>query len=239
MSVLDENDGVGIALLKQREELGDAVEHVYVEDPPLTDPHDDRSVLGRGTFGITYRMNNTHNNYKYAVKRVRFSHALEHAVSETELLNECNLLQKVAHPHIARYFVHFVSKERRFFNIVMELIEGGTIDKKVVCVPAPSQHEIFGWALQLAIALKYMHGKQVYHRDLKPQNVMLTASGNIKIIDLGLACIVASAKYAESKVGTQVYSSYEKREGIPYDGRDDVWATGCILLELTTRARYG
>jgi serine/threonine protein kinase len=239
LSLADQNDGIGATLWKRKEELGDAIEHVYVEEPPLIDLYDDRCVLGRRIFGTTYCMINSDNNYKYAVKRVRIKDALANGVSESMLLRECNYLLKVTHPNIARYYIHFISKEKRFFNIVMELIEGGTIVSRITCVPAPNQTEILKWAKQMATALRYMHEKRVFHRDLKPENVMLTAGGNIKIIDLGLACIVSSAKYMASKVGTHTYSSYEKREGIAYDGRDDVWAVGCILLELITRTRWG
>jgi serine/threonine protein kinase len=88
----------------------------------------------------------------------------------------------------------------------------------------------------MALALSYMHGENVLHRDLNPDNVMLTARSKVKIIGFGHACCVS--EYAESTVGARTHASFQKLTGLKYDGRDDVWALGCILLELLLRTRY-
>ena len=108
---------------------------------------------------------------------------------------------------------------------------------QVHATPAPSVDAITEWARQMASALAYMHSEHILHRDLKLDNILLTSLSKIKIIDLGFACVAATMAANATKVGAPLYASYEKTNGIPYDGRDDVWAVGCILLELLTRSR--
>jgi hypothetical protein len=216
---------------------GDRVEERFHEDPPMESLYDKRSILGKGVFAVTHRMINFMDGRKYAVKRVDVEDAAKNGVTRASLANECAILERLTHPHVARYFLSFNSHRGLHFNIVMELIEGGTLAEKVTCIPAPTELEIVEWARQMASALSYMHGEGVLHRDLKPDNVMLTLTSKIKIIDLGLASVATSAAYMHTKVGTSTYSSFEKLTGLPYDGRDDVWAVGCILLELLTGTR--
>ena len=86
---------------------------------------------------------------------------------------------------------------------------------------------------QVASAIAYIHSLNIQHRDLKPDNVMLDASGRAKIIDFGLACISdASRSRSRTKVGTDAYSSPEKAKSERYGPADDVWAIGCMLAEL-------
>ena len=67
---------------------------------------------------------------------------------------------------------------------------------------------------------------------------LLDGKKKVKLADVGLACVVSSSSFAQSKVGTALYMSYEKaHDGYFYDGRDDVWASGCVLIELLTKKR--
>jgi serine/threonine protein kinase len=106
----------------------------------------------------------------------------------------------------------------------MELFEEGTLADKVTCVMVPSELEI--------LELSYMHVQGVLHRNLKPENLMLTRTGEVKLAGFELPCIrtIPAAEYT-------VYTSFERTMGLPYDDRDDVWAVGCILLELLCRDR--
>jgi predicted Ser/Thr protein kinase len=225
-------------LVRMKSADGDLVGERFRKDPPPQGPDDENSILGRGSFAVTFRMVNSKDGRVYAVKRVNTIHAAESGVTRPALAKECEILQRLTHPHIARYFLDYDSHDDQYFNIVMELVEGGTLAKKVMCTPAPTEVEVVEWARQMASAMSYMHGEGVLHRDLKPDNVMLTSSSKIKFIDFGLASAFTSKACQHTQVGATTYASYEKLCGSGYDGRDDVWAVGCILLELVIRARY-
>jgi hypothetical protein len=221
-----------VELLREEEAFRNTRQRSYVGCPPLEDAHDDRALLLQDGFGDMYRMTNTVNGGNYAVKRLRVALLPGKEVSIAALAQECKTLQALSHTHIARNITMFLSKEGRFFNIVTELVEGGTLAEKLTCTPAPTKGEIVEWMRQMASALSYMHNAGVLHRDLKPENAILTRIGEIKLVGLKLVCLASSAD------ALSPYTSFEKATGGPYDGRDDVWAAGGILYELLTRERY-
>jgi tRNA A-37 threonylcarbamoyl transferase component Bud32 len=223
-------------LARQKSSQWAAVENLYSEEPPMSDALDARSVIGQGVLSIAHRMRNVNDGRIYAVKRVKLSAVASRTVTKEMLLRECAILERLSHPHITRYFLNFDSKGGDFFNIVLELIDGVALAEKITCSAAPTEAQVVEWGRQMALALSYMHGEGVLHRDLNPDNVMLTARSKVKIIGFGQACCVT--EYAESTVGARTHASFEKLTGLKYDGRDDVWALGCILLELLLRTRY-
>jgi serine/threonine protein kinase len=120
----------------------------------------------------------------------------------------------------------------------MELADGGDLALKVGCDPLPSLAGIKKWLLQCLSALNYMHTvKRIWHRDIKPENILLTSAGDIKIADFGLACVEKSSLSKYSFAGTLTYASYEKGHGLRYDSKDDIWALGCVFVELLTGKR--
>jgi hypothetical protein len=197
----------------------------------------DRHLVSQGAFGATYRTFNDSDGSARAAKRLNLAMLRSIGITAETLTHECNFLENLSHPHISRYFTPVLSPSSSIFTVMMEYIEGRTLADKVTCNPSPTPGELIDWTAQLTSALQYLHGKGLQHRDLKPENVKLTADGQVKIVDLRLVCI-AGTNGKLLAGGLTVYSSYEKLVGQPYDGRDDMWALGCILLELLTRARY-
>jgi len=150
--------------------IGD-VESIYIREPEPDDSDDDRSVLGKGVFGITHRMKSRHDGRVYAVKVVDLKHAK--GINLKSLKDEASLLADLTHANIVRYFTSFSSKRERYFNLVMELVIGGTLEE-VFLPPAP-RASLAEWkkiASQLTAALVYMHSLRVLHRDLKPDNIL-------------------------------------------------------------------
>jgi hypothetical protein len=218
-------------LVRQEKEFCNALQHQYIEDPPLQDFNDDRALISEGRFGEIFRMNNTSAGVTYAVKRLRLELLAPLGVTVATLAEQCEGLLTLSIPHIGRYSQMFLSKEERFFNIAMELVEGDSLAEKVVCIPTPTESEVVEWTWQMASALSYMHSAGVLHRDLRPENIILTQTGEIKLVGLQIPCLPSAASLLT------VYTSFERVAGLRYDCRDDVWAMGCILLELLNRAR--
>jgi hypothetical protein len=199
--------------------------------------YSERQLISQGVFGATYRTSDDTDGSTRAAKRLNLAMLRSIGIAVEALTHECKVLEGLVHPHIARYCTPVLSPSSSIFTVMMEYIEGGTLADKVTCNPSPTPGKLIDWTTQLTTALQYLHGKGLQHRDLKPENVKLTADGQVKIVDLRLACI-AGTNGRLLAGGLTLYSSYEKLVGLPYDGRDDMWALGCILLELLTRARY-
>ncbi|KAJ1473157.1 kinase-like domain-containing protein [Baffinella frigidus] len=131
------------------------------------------------------------------------------------------------------------------YYLVMEFAEGGTLAKRVCA--SLSTDDARRWSLQLARVLEYIHDQSMAHRDLKPENVFLTKALDIKLGDFGLAKDLGpnsstTMSQAMTQVGTTNYFSPELGEGLSCGAKgsvrgNDMWALGCIVIELVRRER--
>lgn len=156
---------------------------------------------------------------------------------------EVKVLSSLRHPYIVRYWESF--NHDRHLCIVMDLCEGGDLwqyisqcKKKHHQIQEP---QVVRWFTQLLLALKYMHEKNVLHRDIKTQNIFLARReresntlGCVKIADFGISKILGegSDAFARTLVGTPYYLSPEMCQKQPYACPSDVWALGCVLYEM-------
>ena len=220
------------------------IQDQYVYDPYDSDDSDqEASLLGEGSFGSTHTMKNLDDGRVYAVKLVKIKKT---GVGVEKLREECARLSMLNHPNIVRYFTAFRFKKNKFFAIAMELLKGGSLLERLQQVSGPltssqrqREAQTAQWARQVASALAYMHGLRMQHRDLKPDNVLFDEHQNARVIDVGLAVVVVakskvSAAGGANKVGALMYQSPEKAQGRAYDGKDDVWALGCMLAGAVT-----
>lgn len=90
-----------------------------------------------------------------------------------------------------------------------------------------TEDEILNWFIQIAIALEYIHGRKVIHRDIKTSNIFLTGNGTVKLGDFGISKVLENTNEAAmTVVGTPYYMSPEVCENKPYTFKSDVWALG-------------
>ncbi|CAD7960208.1 unnamed protein product [Amoebophrya sp. A25] len=203
-------------------------------------------VVGEGSFGKCYlvadRNSGTDFNSNGIVERQK--HFIQKVVdlarmSEREKEDthrEVQLLHKLKHPYIIRYRESYVAMNR--LCLVMDFAEGGDLysrirrQKKEVRAPFP-ENLVLRWFTQISLAVKYIHDQRILHRDLKTQNVFLTARDTIKIGDFGIARVLShTADVAKTAIGTPFYMSPEICQARPYDYKSDVWALGCCLYEM-------
>eukprot|EP01033_Poteriospumella_lacustris_P005838 gene5838-biopygen2602 len=207
------------------------------------DFREEEDKLGQaGSYGVTFKATYRPDGKQYALKRVNVRQS---RLSEEVIQREAESLKQLCHSNIVRCYYSFFDEDDAFFYVVMELVLGKTLTAYVRSPRPPSGQVMLKWLRQLTSALVYMHGDcRLVHRDLKPDNIMITQDmEDVKIIDFGLARNVvfqgragaAEMERMTAGVGTPLYMSYEKMEGLSYDGRDDVWAVGCIFLELILR----
>jgi len=169
----------------------------------------------------------------------------------TRFEREAQALAALNHPHIAAiYGFEDLGGVR---GLVMELVEGPTLAERVTQGAVPIS-ESLRYAKQIAAALDAAHEKGIIHRDLKPANIKLSADGEVKVLDFGLAKAVQPDSGASQQVsasptltaratelgiilGTGAYMAPEQARGKPVDKRADIWGFGCVLFELLTGKR--
>src|SRR6267378_2388859 len=154
--------------------------------------------------------------------------------------HEARLLASMQHPALPRVSDHFVEGDRAF--LVMQFIGGVDLARIIAQQPGPLPREqVIAWADQLLDALIYLHtrDRQVIHRDIKPHNLKLTATGQIALLDFGLAKAQASdvsgSNSSTSIFGyTRRYSPLEQIHDQGTSPRSDIYALGATLYHLLT-----
>lgn len=200
--------------------------------------------IGAGGMGVVYKAQDTHLNRPVAIKVLP-----EVLAGDAERLGlferEARLLGVLSHPNIAP--IHGLEKAEGRPFLVLELVEGLTLAERLKKGPIPVE-ETLEACRQVAGGLETAHDKGIIHRDLKPANIKLTAEGQVKILDFGLAKALHdqigsedfTVKNADPVtvsgviLGTASYMSPEQAKGRPVDRRADIWAFGCVLYEMLT-----
>ena len=195
--------------------------------------------------GVVYRARDTRLGRTVALKVLRPG-------SDPELLHrldrEARAASALNHPNIVQiYDVGVAAGEAGEHYVVMEYVEGETLRRRLARGPLPVQ-EVLDLGAQLADGLARAHRAGILHRDLKPENLVVTPEGLLKILDFGLAKVVAAplgdvdaretltrhGTQAGMLVGTLEYMSPEQASGRPVDARTDQFAVGTILGEMAT-----
>ncbi len=206
--------------------------------------------LGAGGMGEVYRARDTKLNRDVAIKVLPEDFATDpDRLARFE--REAKLLASLNHANIATIYGLEDEGDQRF--IVMEVVEGETLAKRLSRSGRIEVDDALDMARQIAEALEAAHEKGIVHRDLKPANVMLTRDGKVKVLDFGLAkamegggaseaptdspTITAGYTRAGTIMGTAAYMSPEQAKGNVVDKRADVWALGCVLYESLVGVR--
>uniref|UniRef100_A0A8C0GR93 Serine/threonine-protein kinase Nek8 n=1 Tax=Chelonoidis abingdonii TaxID=106734 RepID=A0A8C0GR93_CHEAB len=193
-------------------------------------------VVGRGAFGIVHLCLRKADQKLVIIKQI----PVEQMTKDERLAaqNECQVLKLLNHPNIIEYYENFL--EDKALMIAMEYAPGGTLAEFIHkrCNSLLDEDTILHFFVQILLALHHVHTKQILHRDLKTQNILLDKHRMIvKIGDFGISKILSSKSKAYTVVGTPCYISPELCEGKPYNQKSDIWALGCVLYELASLKR--
>jgi serine/threonine protein kinase len=131
--------------------------------------------IGSGSFGSVYKVKSLYTGEILCMKKINFQN--DDAILKN-IQKESHLWYNLSHPNIVKYIKSFV--EQDYYCIVMELIDGLTLDQFLLQHPNLNEIEILDLFLQLLNAVKYVHDNEVLHRDIKPQNILLTKENQIK-----------------------------------------------------------
>ena len=193
--------------------------------------------IGQGGMAFVYRVYDTHLSREVAIKIIRtdlFGPAvLKELLKRFE--REAKALAQFDHPHIVHVYDFGEYGDSPY--LVMQYLSGGTLESKMG-MPFDWQ-EAVDLILPLAQALDYAHQRDVIHRDIKPANVLLTADGQPKLTDFGIAKMLQSGPLTAitgtgMTIGTPEYMSPEQAMGDSADHRSDIYSLGILFYELIT-----
>ncbi len=207
-------------------------------------PYEIVSPLGAGGMGEVYRARDTRLERDVAIKVLP-----ERLATDRERLTrferEARSASALNHPNVVT--IYDVGEEGSIFYIAMELVEGKTL-RELMAAGALPLRELLQIGSQAAEGLARAHSGGILHRDLKPDNLMVSEDGFVKILDFGLAKMTGSGTEPEVTIsreltmsgavmGTVPYMSPEQARGRPLDFRSDQFSLGCILYEMATGRR--
>ncbi|KAG6550835.1 hypothetical protein Mapa_007631 [Marchantia paleacea] len=199
-----------------------------------------QEVIGKGSYGVVCSAIDTHTGEKVAIKKI--NDIFEHVSDATRILREIKLLRLLRHPDIVEVKHIMVPPSRREFKdiyVVFELMESDLHQVIKANDDLTREHYQF-FLYQLLRALKYIHTANVYHRDLKPKNVLANADCKLKICDFGLARVAfndaPTTIFWTDYVATRWYRAPELCGSFfaKYTPAIDIWSIGCIFAEVLT-----
>lgn len=147
---------------------------------------------------------------------------------------EVDMMKDHVHPNILQYFGSFYSSKTMELNVVIEYVSARDVTSQIKSGPlneVAAAHIVF----QTLQGLAFLHAKNIMHRDIKPDNLLLDHDGTVKLADFGIAAQLENdAEKRTSSVGTPWYTAPEVINGEEYSYTCDVWSLGCTLFELLT-----
>ncbi|KAK4800599.1 hypothetical protein SAY86_021086 [Trapa natans] len=231
---------------------------IYSNGPTAPDPHKDtleleffseygeanryliHEVIGKGSYGVVCSAVDTHTEEMVAIKKI--NDVFEHVSDATRILREIRLLRLLRHPDLVEIKHIMLPPSRREFRdiyVVFELMESDLHQViKINNDLTPQHHQYFLY--QLLRGLKYIHSANVFHRDLKPKNILANADCRLKICDFGLARVsfndAPSTIFWTDYVATRWYRAPELCGSFfsKYTPAIDIWSVGCIFAEILT-----
>ncbi|XP_071349793.1 serine/threonine-protein kinase Nek4 isoform X2 [Trachinotus anak] len=191
-------------------------------------------VVGKGSYGEVNLVKHKSDRKQYVIKKLNLTTSSKRERRAAE--QEAQLLSELRHPNIVTYRESWEGDDRQLY-IVMGFCEGGDLyhrlkQQKGELLP---ERQVVEWFVQIAMALQYLHERNILHRDLKTQNIFLTKTNIIKVGDLGIARVLENQNdMASTLIGTPYYMSPELFSNKPYNHKSDVWALGCCVYEMST-----
>jgi serine/threonine protein kinase len=188
--------------------------------------------LGHGGMGIVYKALRLEDGSPVAIKMLTGNRAIQPG-DRMRLVREAGITGQLMHPNIVKVFD--IGQHKGNLYIVMEHLDGYSLDRIINARLQFSLEQKLLLIINICNALDYAHSKGVVHRDIKPSNIFVSKDGSHKILDFGISTLMEMTGTSSTKsdiAGTWLYMSPEQIDGVPVDGRSDIWSVGVTLYEL-------
>ena len=185
-------------------------------------------IIGTGAFGKVFLARYLGTESYYAIKRMD-KLLLREKRQLDNIYNESKILQEVCCCPFIVNFLHMIETEQYVF-LVMEYVKGGELFYYIRKYHSFSDYGVVFFAAEILVALKHMHSKNILYRDLKPENVLISESGHVKLADFGFATQLNENVY--TICGTPEYMAPEKLLGNGDAKVTDYWSLGCLIYEM-------
>ncbi|KAH8903153.1 protein kinase [Coniochaeta sp. PMI_546] len=190
-------------------------------------------VVGRGAFGKVRIVERKDTGLSFALKYIRKDEVVR-SESVRNIIRERRMLEHVNHPFICNLRYSFQDIE--YMYLVVDLMSGGDL-RFHISRKTFTEEAVRFWIAELGCAIRYIHGQNIIHRDIKPDNVLLDADGHVHLTDFNVASDVVPGKVLTSKSGTLAYLAPEVYAGRGYDVRADWWSLGVLFYECIYNKR--
>ena len=197
----------------------------------LCDRYEILEVVGAGGMSIVYKARCHRLNRNVAIK-----------VLKPEFSNDKNFVTKfrieaqasagLSHPNIVN--VYDVYDDDGIYFIVMELVDGITLKEYIAQNGRLTMDQAIDFSIQIASGLEAAHESHIIHRDIKPQNIIVSRNGNVKVTDFGIAKAATSNTLTSGAMGSVHYISPEQARGGYSDERSDIYSLGITMYEMVT-----
>ncbi|MEP6535865.1 MAG: protein kinase [Bryobacteraceae bacterium] len=192
-------------------------------------------VLGSGGMGKVYKVRNTFSD-RFDAMKVLLPDLNTNSELADRFLREIKVQARLNHPNIAS--LHTALNVNNQLLMIMELVEGRNLEQEIRHHPIPYQ-DAEGYLIQILSALEYAHKNGVIHRDIKPANIIVMPSGQVKLMDFGIARVTADRSLTKTGIalGSLFYMSPEQIHGEHPDARSDIYSLGVTFYEVMTGKR--
>lgn len=187
--------------------------------------------VGTGGMSDVYKAKDHKLNRFVAVKVLKQEFS-ENANFVSKFRIEAQAAAGLAHPNIVN--VYDVGEEEGIYYIVMELVEGITLKKYIEKKARLSVKEAVSIAIQVSMGIEAAHNNHIIHRDIKPQNIIISKEGKVKVTDFGIAKAATSNTITSNVMGSVHYTSPEQARGGYSDEKSDIYSLGITMFEMLT-----
>jgi serine/threonine protein kinase len=226
---------------QNREPVKDAPRRGVQQKDVLRDRYELLSILGRGSSGTVYRALDRHRAHladsaRFAAVKVLKLDYQNRPEALAALEREFHQAQSLSHPNIVSVFD--LDRDGDTYFIVMELLQGELLADVMARLHGPMQrHHALALISSVGAALAHAHRRDIVHADLKPRNIMITATGEVRVLDFGFARhrpldLHSASAFDATPISAPAYASVERVNGSEPHPSDDVYSLACIAYEL-------